>query len=80
MVFPLAIMDSCYMNTPNRARKLQEIIQKCIDHDAVLVINWHSNNFHEKEFLGWKSAYIEVIETCLEYGAEFRPMRKYLTT
>ena len=78
MVFPLAIMDSCYMNTPNRVRKLQDIIQKCLDHDAVLVINWHSNNFHEKEFTGWKDAYREVIEVCMDYNTRFQTLQIFI--
>lgn len=80
IVFPLAIMDSCYMNSFNRIHKLQDIILKCIDNDAVLVLNWHSNNYHEKEFPGWKDAYIEVIEICMKYDANFQTLKEFITT
>jgi peptidoglycan/xylan/chitin deacetylase (PgdA/CDA1 family) len=79
-VFPLAIMDSCYMNTPDRTRKLQEVIRSCIDHDAVLVINWHSNNYHEKEFPGWRDAYKEVIKISTDNGANIQLLKNFSPT
>ena len=78
-VFPLPVMDSCYMNTPNRLDVLHRIIETTMEKDGVLVVNWHSNNYHEKEFPWWKEAYIEIIETCRDYRAEFKPLREYLT-
>lgn len=73
-VFPLAVMDSCYMHTNDRKKRLREIIEHCINNQAVLVINWHSNKFHEKEFPGWKNAYIETIKICKEYKTKFNTL------
>lgn len=70
-VFPLTIMDSCFMNTANRKEMLEDIMKICIRNESILVLNWHSNNFNEKEYPGYKKAYCEVIESCLEKNASF---------
>lgn len=77
-VFPLAVMDSCYMQTHNYLKELVNIIEQCMENNAVMVINWHSNNFHEKEFPGWKDAYKEVIEICMGYGARLGTLGEFL--
>ena len=76
-VFPMAIMDSCYMNTPDRLRELYKLIQLTRDNDAVLVINWHSNNYNEKDFPGYREAYIEIIEACKAEGARFGTLEEF---
>ena len=78
LVFPLAIMDSCYKNTKNRKEELLKIIDLTIANDSVLVINWHSNNFNEKEFPGYKDVYVEIIEVCKEYNAVFDTLNNFL--
>ena len=76
-VFPLAIMDSCYMNTSNRENALKKIIDTCIEEESILVINWHSNNFHEKEYPSYKKSYCKIIELCLDNNAEFNTLSYY---
>ena len=77
IVFPLAIMDSCYMNKINRLDSLRNIIDKTIENDAILVVNWHTNKFNEKEFPGFKSAYVDLIEEFLKWGASFDTLINY---
>ncbi len=77
-VFPLAVMDSCYMHTPNRRKELEKTIEQCIENNAVLVVNWHNNNFNEKDFPGWKDAYKEVIEVCMGYEARTGVLNSFL--
>lgn len=77
MVFPMAIMDSCYMNTPDRLRELHKLIQMTRDNDAILVINWHNNNYNEKDFPGYRKAYIEVIEACKAEGGRFGTLGEF---
>ena len=76
-VFPLSIMDSCYMNNSNRKSVLIDIINKCVENQSILVINWHSNNFHEKEYPGYKKAYCEIIESCLDNNGMFNTLSHY---
>lgn len=70
-VFPLLIMDSCFMNTKDRWGKLDQIIDFCHQNGSVLVINFHQRVFNEKEFPGYKNSYINIIEKCIENKAQF---------
>ncbi len=76
-VFPMAIMDSCYMNTPDKRGELRKLIQVTRDNDAILVINWHSNNYNEKDFPGYRKAYIEIIEACKAEDARFGKLEEF---
>lgn len=73
----MAIMDSCYMNTPDRLGELRKLIQITHDNDAILVINWHSNNYNEKDFPGYRKAYIEIIEACKAEDARFGTLGEF---
>lgn len=77
IVFPLVIMDSCYINSPNQKKNLQDIINICIENNGILVINWHSNNFNEREYPGYKKAYCEIIESCLDHNALFNTLNYF---
>jgi peptidoglycan/xylan/chitin deacetylase (PgdA/CDA1 family) len=77
LVFPMAIMDSCYVEDQNGKSKLIDLIEKVIEHDGILVINCHTNRFYELEFPGYKTAYLEVIETCKEYQATFDTLTNF---
>ncbi len=71
MVYPMPIMDATYMKAKNRLDELKKLIELVVSNNSILVVNWHSNNYHEKEFPGYKDAYIEVIDYCISQGAEF---------
>lgn len=76
-VIPMAVMDSCYMATPNRRNELQNLIRITRNNDSILVINWHSNNFNSKDFPGYKNAYLEIIDECKLEGARFMTLGEY---
>lgn len=76
-VIPFAIMDSCFSSTENKWHKLQELIDTTILNDSILVLNWHSNNYSETDFPGYKSDYIRIIQTCLRQGARFYTLKEY---
>ncbi len=73
---PLTIMDSCFADTENRWERLEEIIAEIDRQDAVLVINFHTNNFDEVEFPEYKKNYIRLIETLQTKGARFMTMQE----
>ena len=72
---PLTIMDSCFASTKDRWERLEEIIAEIDKQNAVLVINFHTNNFDEVEFPEYKSNYVRLIETLQVRGAEFLTMQ-----
>jgi peptidoglycan/xylan/chitin deacetylase (PgdA/CDA1 family) len=76
-VIPFAVMDSCFASTPNKWDKLQTIIDQTIENDAILVINWHTNNYSELDFPDYKKNYIKIIETCIKNGAKFYTLKDY---
>ncbi len=75
---PLTIMDSCFADTKDRWERLEEIIAEIDNQNAVLVINFHTNNFDEVEFPEYKSNYIRLIETLQAKGARFITMREVI--
>ena len=72
---PLTIMDSCFADTENRWGRLEEIIAEIDKQNAVLVINFHTNNFDDIEFPEYKSNYIRLIEILQTKGARFLTMK-----
>ena len=66
VVFPLVIMDSCFMDVNNYHKKLIELIEISKNNDAILVVNWHQRSFNENEFPGYRKAYCEIIEECYD--------------
>ena len=73
-VFPLSLMDFCYLNTINRTPVLNDIINICLEKDSILVINWHNDCFNEKEKPGFNKAYREIIEVCFDNNALFNTL------
>jgi peptidoglycan/xylan/chitin deacetylase (PgdA/CDA1 family) len=71
IVFPQIIMDICFMSTRNKWDRLEEIINICKEKNSILVINWHQRVFNDKEFPGYKEAYINIISILKANGAEF---------
>lgn len=72
---PLTIMDSCFADTKDRWERLEEIIAEVDKQNAILVINFHTNNYDEIEFPGYKSNYVRLIETLQDRGAKFLTMQ-----
>ncbi|HPS60000.1 MAG TPA: polysaccharide deacetylase family protein [Candidatus Cloacimonas sp.] len=77
IVFPLCIMDSCFMDDNNRNTEIRDIIEKTEIKDAILVLNWHSNNFSERDYPYYKSTYINLINLFKSNGAIFKTLGEY---
>lgn len=77
IVFPQIIMDTPFLECNNRWHVLDEIIEKIIDNDGLLVINWHNNYFNEREFKNFKTFYIKIIEKCIKKNAVFYKLGDY---
>lgn len=72
VVFPMVIMDKTFMDHDNSWEELDKIINICEREKAVLVICFHNHVFNEKEFPGYREAYIKIIQKCKEKGAVFK--------
>lgn len=75
--FPMAVMDICFMKTDNRVNMLREIIKQTELSQGILVLNWHTDNWNEQEFPGYKSAYVEIIKLLVGLGATFKTLGEY---
>ncbi len=80
IVFPLAVMDFNYLNSIERKTTLQNIINLCLKHNAILVVNWHNDCFNEKEKPGFKDAYCEIIESCKAQNAIINTLSYFYNT
>lgn len=77
LVLPQVIMDTCFMNDPNRWEKLELIIHQCKNNDGVLVVNFHNHVFNDLEYPGYTEAYIRIIEKCKAHNAIFETLSVY---
>jgi len=78
VVFPLQIMDFCFMETPNNMTRFREICTEVDKNNAVLVLNWHNDVFSEVDFPGYRHAYSTLIQEFLAMGAEIKPLGKWM--
>ena len=77
IVFPLQIMDICFMNISDRWERFHKIADEVEKEDAILVINFHHRVFNEKEFPGYRAAYIRIIEESLKRNAKIAPLQYF---
>ena len=77
LVIPLIIMDEPFVKARNRWDKFLKIIELIEKNNGLLVINWHTNTFHENEFPGFKEAFNKIIEFCKTRDARFYTMKEY---
>ena len=77
IVYPLNIMDYCFINEKNRWKKFQQIVETVEENNALLVINWHQRVFNEDEFPGYSKNYIKIIETLKNMDANFYTIKEY---
>ena len=77
VVFPLPIMDFCFNTCSDRWTRFEEIVETCVKHNGILVLNYHQHIFHEPDFPGYADDYIQIIERCIERKAVFRTMGEY---
>lgn len=75
--FPLAIMDSCFLEDPDSDDNLKKIIDLTIANDGVLVLNWHSNSWHPDEYTDYKEKYVGLIKLFKAQGAIFKTLGEF---
>lgn len=75
--FPLAIMDICYLQTKERSEALKRVIKQTEFEQGVLVLNWHGDNWDEREFPDYKKEYIDLIKLLKDTGAVFKILGDY---
>jgi len=78
-VFPLSVMDVCFMPIKESERwdRFHRLLDEIEKNDAVMVINFHHRVYNEKEYPGYKAAYVRIIETSLKRNAQIGPMVKF---
>ncbi len=72
-VYPLAIMDSCYMSftAQERWEKFLYIVETIDKNNGILVLNWHQRVFNKNEFPNYIDEYKRIIEFLLKNEGEF---------
>ena len=77
VVYPLNIMDYCFINEKSRWDKFNDIVKTIEKNNALLVINWHQRVFNEDEFPGFSENYIKIIEKLKNMNADFYTIGEY---
>lgn len=77
LVIPMTIMDTPFVNSKKKWDNLKRIIDRIIEEDSILVINWHTNYYDELEFPNYKNDFIKIIEECKNYQATFYTLKEY---
>ena len=73
----MVIMDNPFCSSTNKWEKLNRIINVVTKKNSLLVINWHINNYHPKEFPGFRDNYIQIIEECKRSRHKFYTLQEY---
>ena len=76
-VFPLSLMDVCFMPIQNKWERFEKLLDEVEQNDAILVVNYHHRVYNEKEYPGYKASYIRIIESALKRNAEIAPLIKF---
>lgn len=77
IVYPLSIMDYCFMAEKERWNKFNQICREIELNDGILVINWHNCAFNKNDYPGSEDAYIEIIKRCIDKGAVFKKLIEF---
>ncbi len=78
IVFPLTIMDYCFMGETENWEKFTKICNDIESQDGILVINWHNCSFNENDYPGSKDAFEEMISRCISRGAVIKRLNEFL--
>jgi hypothetical protein len=73
-VFPLSLMDVVFMPLQNKWERFEKLMDEVEQNDAILVVNYHHRVYNDKEYPGYKAAYIRIIESALKRNAEIAPL------
>jgi hypothetical protein len=74
VVFPLTVMDVCFMRIENRWDKFHKVLDEIEEKNAIMVVNYHHRVYDEREYPGYKASYIRIIETAMKRNAKIGPM------
>ena len=77
LVFPLQIMDSCFMYIEDKWEEFIKIVEEINKKDGLLVLNWHHRTFNEKEFPEFSKYYIRMIKELKKRNASFHLLSDY---
>jgi hypothetical protein len=73
----MVVMDNPFHILPNKWTELQKLIEVCVKENALLVINWHTDHYHPKEFPGFRDDYLRIIEECQKDSNKFYTLQEY---
>lgn len=76
-VFPLAIMDICFMPITNKWDVFKSLVEITKEQNGILVLNWHQRVFNENEFPQYAFYYEKMIVYLQEQGAEIMPLGQF---
>ncbi|MBL4655120.1 MAG: hypothetical protein JKY33_04790 [Bacteroidia bacterium] len=76
-VFPMVIMDSPFCNSTNKWEALDQLIKTAETRNSIIVLNWHPDNFNDREFPYYRTDFINIIEKLCDRGAEFDTLKNY---
>lgn len=68
---PYIIMDSPFLDNPDKWTLFEEICNECEDKDGYLVIGFHNSVFNDTDTKEAKSVYIEMIERVNKRNCQF---------
>jgi peptidoglycan/xylan/chitin deacetylase (PgdA/CDA1 family) len=77
LVFPMVLMDTPFSNDKNKWLRLESIITTAKEKNGVVVLNWHTDSFNDKEFPSFKSDFINIIKRLMDKGAEFNTLEGF---
>jgi len=77
IVYPLHVMDYCFINESQRWEKFQEILEVVDKNNSLLVINWHQRVFNKSEFPQYSENYTKIIEKLKNLNANFYTIGEY---
>ena len=74
---PLMIMDTPFMSMKDNWIEFLKLSEELEKNDGILVLNWHQRVFNEKEFPGYETLYIKIIEECKKNNAKFATLGEF---
>ena len=77
IVFPLIIMDDCFMKKRDKWNEFLKIVDIASGKESLLVINWHQRVFNEKEFPEYLTFYVKILNELKRKGAKFYRLSDY---
>jgi len=77
VVFPLVIMDNCFIKKQNKWNEFIKIVDIVEKEGSLLVVNWHQRVFNKNEFPGYSKYYLKIINELKKRKAQFYRLSDY---